>query len=129
MRRAFQLADITIEGHEIVSQERFQAAGPRFGLAAEPPPHGHQDAQDGAEGYNFFQFMAASLADSEVPAHTLDSFRCPYVPLLPSPRRSYSYACGKFGICFRRLCIGILIPVFTVSITPSYGLLPRIGGG
>ena len=69
MRRAFQLADIAIEGNEIVGQEGFQAADPCFDFAVEPPPHGHQDAQDGDEGHNFCPVHGTTLADSEVPAH------------------------------------------------------------
>ena len=50
--RAFQLADIAVEGNQIVGQEGFEAADPRFNFAVEPPPHGDQDAQDRDEGYN-----------------------------------------------------------------------------
>ena len=60
VRRAFELANIAIEGNEIVGQEGFEAANadfnapdPGFDLAVEPPPHGDQDAQDGNEEYNF----------------------------------------------------------------------------
>ena len=54
---AFQLADIPVEGNEVVGEERFEpsdsgfnAAGPRFNFAVQLPPYGDQDAQDRNEG-------------------------------------------------------------------------------
>ena len=60
----------------------FNAPDPRFDLAIQPPPHGHQDAQDRNEGYNFCPVHGFTLADSEVPAHVRSAFSClyPYQP-------------------------------------------------
>ena len=74
VRRAFQLADRAIEGNEIVGQEGFQAADPRFDLAIKPPPHGDQDAQDGDEGYNLCPVHGATLADPDVSDHVCSAF-------------------------------------------------------
>ena len=65
VRRAFQLADIPVEGNEIVGQEFAE----RINAATELPPHGAQGTQDRNEGGKFCPVHGSAIADSRRSGH------------------------------------------------------------
>ena len=63
VRRAFQLANIPIEGNQILGQEYVDC----INAAVELPPHGAQDAQHRNEGANVFPVHVSAIPDSGLP--------------------------------------------------------------
>ncbi len=142
MRRTFQLANIAIEGNEIVGQEGFEAANAGFNapdagfnapdaafdFAIQPPSHGAEPAHDHQEGYKFCPVHgAATLADSEVPAHVRSA-----APCLPScqptsgdiGRSSYNDLCiqrGAAGFCsaLRHVLAQRMFPLHPRGVSPN----------
>lgn len=81
VRRAFQFADLPIEGNEIVSQEGCEPAEARFDFAVESPPHRYQDAQDRGEGDNCCPVHISTAADSRLAGHVNGNVRLRFANL------------------------------------------------
>ena len=85
VRGACQLANIPIEDNEIVGQEGFKAADPRFNapdaafnFALQPPPHGAEPAHDYEGGDTFRPVYSVARADPDVSAQVRSAFPCLY---------------------------------------------------
>ena len=76
VRRAFQLANIPVEGQQIVGQQlvervefRVEFRVQRVDPAIESPPHRAQGAQDREEGGQFCPVHGSAIADPRWPRH------------------------------------------------------------